>query len=125
MSVPTVEEVEAGQAVYNKHVLAIYDLLVLGFSCQFLWKCPADRMAKQYDKFVSNNHLDVGVGTGYFLDRCYFPSDYPRIALMDLNNNALMYTSERISRYRPEIYCRNVLEPIFISSLHFSSSKNE
>ena len=68
MNAPSDQDVEAGQAVYNKYVLAIYDLLVLGFSCRFLWKCPAHRMTKQYDTFVTNNHLDVGVGTGYFLD---------------------------------------------------------
>ncbi len=121
MNAPTAQEVEAGQAVYNKHVLAIYDLLVLGFSCRFLWKCPANKMAKKYDEFVSNNHVDVGVGTGYFLDQCNFSSDNPRIALMDLNNNALRYTSERISRYTPEVYCRNVLDPIVMTAEKFDS----
>ena len=121
MNVATHKQVEAGQAIYNKYVLAAYDLLVLGVSCQLFWKCPSRRMENQYDKFVSNNHLDVGVGTGYFLDKCQFPSDNPRIALMDLNKNSLNYTAERIVRYSPETYCRNILEPISIPAENFDS----
>ncbi len=36
-----------------------------------------------YDQYVSANHLDIGVGTGYFLDHCRFPAANPRLALMD------------------------------------------
>ena len=121
MNVATDKQVEAGQAVYNKYVLTAYDLLVLGVSCQLFWKCPSHRMEIQYNKFASNNHLDVGVGTGYFLDHCQFPSDNPRIALMDLNKNSLNYTAERIVRYAPEAYCRNILDPISIPAENFDS----
>jgi hypothetical protein len=61
------------------------------------------------------------VGTGYFLDRCRFPSQSPRIGLLDLNPNVLQYASQRIARYKPETYCRNVLEPIFIDAAKFDS----
>lgn len=121
MNVATHKQVEAGQAIYNKYVLAAYDLLVLGVSCQLFWRCPSHRMETQYNNFLSNNHLDVGVGTGYFLDHCQFPSDNPRIALMDLNKNSLNYTAERIVRYAPEAYCRNILEPISIPAENFDS----
>ena len=121
MNVATDKQVEAGQAVYNKYVLTAYDLLVLGVSCQLFWKCPSHRMEIQYNKFASNNHLDVGVGTGYFLDHCQFPSDNPRIALMDLNKNSLNYTAERLVRYAPETYCRNILEPISNPAENFDS----
>ena len=121
MNVATYKQVEAGQAIYNKYVLAAYDLLVLGVSCQLFWRCPSHRMETQYNNFLSNNHLDVGVGTGYFLDHCQFPSNNPRIALMDLNKNSLNYTAERIVRYTPEAYCRNILEPISIPAENFDS----
>jgi hypothetical protein len=48
------------------------------------------------------------VGTGYFLERCPFPSDSPRVALMDLNPNTLEFFSERIAPYRPETYRQNI-----------------
>ena len=107
----TKEQVDAGQAVYSKKTLAIYDLYVLGFSNRFVWKCPSKHILGLYDQYISGNHLDVGVGTGFFPDRCRFPVDNPRLALMDLNASSLAVTAERVSRYNPEIYRHNVLEP--------------
>jgi ubiquinone/menaquinone biosynthesis C-methylase UbiE len=115
------EEVAAGQAVYTQRVLGAYDFVVLGLSNRFIWKCPSKRLREHYNKHVSANHLDAGVGTGYFLDRCRYPSQRPRIALMDLNPNALAFASRRIARYGPETYCRNVLEPISIDAEGFDS----
>ncbi|WP_342635727.1 class I SAM-dependent methyltransferase [Gloeothece verrucosa] len=61
------------------------------------------------------------MGTGYFLARCQFPCAEPRIALMDLNENSLEFAQRRIARYKPEIYRRNVLEPIHINAEKFDS----
>jgi 2-polyprenyl-3-methyl-5-hydroxy-6-metoxy-1,4-benzoquinol methylase len=76
---------------------------------------------EHYNKHVTANHLDVGVGTGYFLEHCRFPSQMPRVALMDLNQNALDFASQRIARYKPETYLCNVLEPISINAARFDS----
>jgi SAM-dependent methyltransferase len=115
------EQVEAGQAVYSRSTLVIYDWLVLGVSNRFIWKCPTPGLEAHYDKHLSANHLDVGVGTGYFLDRCRFSVATPRVALMDLNPNALAFTAQRIARYKPETYRRNVLEPIPFDAARFDS----
>lgn len=115
------EQVEAGQAVYSKGTLKVYDWVVLGFSNRFIWKCPTPGLEAHYNKHLSANHLDVGVGTGYFLDRCRFASAKPRVALMDLNPQALAFAAQRIARYQPETYRRNVLEPIAIDAERFDS----
>lgn len=117
----TREQVEAGQAVYTPRTLAIYDLAVLGVSNRFIWNCPTARLEEHYNRHVSANHLDVGVGTGYFLDRCRFPAATPRVALMDLNSDTLAFAARRIVRYRPEQYRRNVLEPIAFDAEGFDS----
>jgi 2-polyprenyl-3-methyl-5-hydroxy-6-metoxy-1,4-benzoquinol methylase len=117
----TAEQVTAGQAVYTRHLLGAYDFVVLGISNRFLWKCPTQRLVEHYNKHATSNHLDVGVGTGYFLDNCRFPSQAPRIALLDLNQNTLDFASLRIARYKPEMYLRNVLEPISIDTAKFDS----
>ncbi len=117
----TKEQVAAGQAVYTERTLTIYDFVVLGVSNRFLWKCPTSRLEEHYNKHVTANHLDVGVGTGYFLDRCRFPSQNPRVALMDLNAATLDFASRRIARYKPETHCRNVLEPISLAGEKFDS----
>ena len=114
-------QVEAGQAVYTKRALAVYDLVVLGISNQFVWQCPTQQLVKHYNQMVTANHLDVGVGTGYFLDRCQFPSPTPRVALMDLNDNTLDFASQRIARYHPKTYRQNVLEPISLDAEKFDS----
>lgn len=115
------EQVAAGQAVYSARALAVYDLLVLGLSNRLIWRCPSALQVRHYNQHVSANHLDVGVGTGYFLDRCRFPSHVPRIALMDLNLNSLEHSFKRIARFRPEAYVRNVLEPISWNAEKFNS----
>ena len=117
----TPEQIEAGQAVYTPKILSIYDLFVLGISNRLIWRCPTPLQVEHYNRQVSANHLDVGVGTGFFLDHCRFPSPTPRIGLMDLNPNSLRFTAQRIARYRPETYQRNVLEPIAFDGEKFDS----
>lgn len=68
------EEVAAGQAVYTERLLAAYDFLVLGVSNRWVWKCSTRRLEELYARHITANHLDVGVGTGYLLDRCRLPS---------------------------------------------------
>src|SRR5579859_657862 len=91
----------AGAAIYSRTILSVYDIGVLGFSNTFVWKCPTSQILSFYDDHVSANHLDVGVGTGYFLDKCEFPLESPRITLFDLNRNSLRATAKRIGRYKP------------------------
>src|SRR5262249_56455300 len=82
---------------------------------------PPRHILALYDRAASANHLDAGVGTGYFLDRCRFPSPRPRLALLDLNPNPLQVAARRLARYRPEVYRANVLEPITIGTPPFGS----
>jgi 2-polyprenyl-3-methyl-5-hydroxy-6-metoxy-1,4-benzoquinol methylase len=120
----TPEQVAAGHAVYTKRMLGIYDFFVLGLSNRLIWRCPTQRLLQHYNRHITANHLDVGVGTGYFLDRCRFPSTSPRVALMDLNQNSLDFASHRIARYKPETYIKNVLEPVSIDAAKFDSIGN-
>lgn len=105
-------DVAAGAAVYTPWVLAAYDRFVHGFSNRFAWGCPTSALRSLYDRNASALHLDVGVGTGYFLDRCRFPTPRPRIVLVDLNPNALGFAARRIARYQPVIHQANVLTPL-------------
>lgn len=114
-------EIWSGQSLYTRLFLSVYDWLALGLHCRFLWNCPSNRMLDLYNENITANHLDVGVGTGYFLDRCKFPTVNPRLALMDLNPNCLERAGKRVARYNPAKYCRNVLEPIKINAHKFDS----
>ncbi|HEX9289487.1 MAG TPA: class I SAM-dependent methyltransferase [Anaeromyxobacteraceae bacterium] len=114
-------DVRAGAAVYARPVLAIYDAFVLGVSNAFVWRCPTRELLAHYDAHVSASHLDVGVGSGYYLDRCRFPSAAPRLALADLNENSLHATAHRVRRYRPRAYRLDVLSPFDLPEAPFAS----
>lgn len=104
--------VSAGQAVYSPLVLRMYDWFVLGFSNRVLWRCPTPELRRLYDRNVSSRHLDIGVGTGYFLDKAAWPVAKPAITLVDLNENSLAFAAGRIKRYAPRIVRANALEPL-------------
>lgn len=113
-------DVSRGAAVYTPATLALYDLFVLGFSSSFVWNCPSHLILDLYNQHVSSKHLDIGVGTGYFMDRCGFPAS-PTIALLDLNPNSLEKAAGRLRRYAPTCHVGNVLEAIDIGSSGFGS----
>jgi len=121
MKAESEQRVKAGTALYSRFILALYDRSILGYQCRFYWKCPSHNLLDLYNRYVSVNHLDIGVGTGYFLDKCKFPGENIRLALMDLNPNSLKVASKRLKRYKPEVYKRNVMEPFNINAQPFDS----
>lgn len=108
----TREEIHAGQAVYSPLVLLAYDWFVLGFSNHVLWRCPTRELLRLYDRNVTSQHLDVGVGTGFYLDKAKWPTPSPAITLLDLNPNSLAAAAHRIRRYAPRSVAANVLDPL-------------
>lgn len=119
---PTPEEVAAGHAFYTRRTLAFYDAAILGFFSRTAWRCPASRVLRHFDQHVTDEHLDVGVGTGYFLDRCRFQSSSPRIGLFDLSEPCLERAAARIARYEPEVHRGSVLEPIHLAVAPYRSA---
>ena len=115
------KDVAKGAAIYTPFTLAFYDWVVLFFSNSFVWQCPSRVISDFYNEHISDRHLDVGVGTGYFLDRCQFPSPAPTIALFDLNPHSLATTARRLRRYAPSCHVGNVFQPIDIGLSGFDS----
>ncbi|KLK92476.1 methyltransferase type 12 [Microvirga vignae] len=113
--------VMAGQAVYTRRTLDLYDVVVLGLSNALIWKCPTRRLLAHYNEYISDRHLDVGVGTGWFLDHCRFPTDRPDVTLLDLNPVCLERASARIERHAPKVVRANVLEPFELETGPFAS----
>jgi len=99
------------QSVYSPGTLAIYDTLVLRISNPLVWRCPTSRILDLYNQHVSASHLDVGVGTGWYMDHCRFPPE-TRLTLMDLNPNSLAAAARRVERYSPDTHVVDVLRPI-------------
>ena len=112
--------VDAGQAVYTKSILSIYDILVLGLSNSFVWCCPTKKLRRVFSENASLNHLDVGVGTGYYPDKCFINTKR-RLAFFDMNENSLAESAERNQRFHPEVYQGNVFEALNLDCDKFDS----
>lgn len=110
--VPSDDRVKAGQAIYAPWSLAFYDLAVHAISNHWIWRCPTHQLQRLYDRNVTARHVDIGVGTGYFLAHAHWPVAAPEITLVDLNPHCLARASRRISRFNPQTVTANVLEPI-------------
>jgi SAM-dependent methyltransferase len=103
---------DTGYAAYTPRLLRVYDTVVLRLSNRLLWKCPASILLAQYDDFIAPVHLDVGPGTGFFLDRCAFPVERPELTLVDANHHVLEYASRRLARYRPTTVHADIRQPV-------------
>ena len=114
-------QIEAGQAIYTPSLLNFYDLWVLGISNTFIWKCATRKQLAFYKKHIQSNHLDVGVGTGFYLDKCCFPKGFSRLGLLDMNPNCLAKTADRVKRYSPDLFQANILDPLNIETKPFQS----
>jgi len=111
---------DLAHAARTKRRLAFYDWWVLGVTNQWIWKCRKAKFLDLYRGKRSGNHLEVGVGTGYFL-RHSLTETLPRIALLDINRDFLDHTARRIEACKPEIYHSDVLEPLHLGGRRFDS----
>jgi SAM-dependent methyltransferase len=101
----------AGQEVYSRAFLRIYDPLILGFYGNVVWRCPTSRLVEQYRQQVGRSHLDVGPGTGYFLEHARLPDD-AQITLLDPNPDVLAHAARRLSDRHPSVIQADVLKPL-------------
>ena len=107
--------------VYTPARLALYDVFILGLSCSLVWRCPRRHFLDLYDQHVGSPHLDIGVGTGYFLDRCRFPIERPQITLLDPSDACLTKAARRLERYSPRVVKASALEPLDLGTARFAS----
>ncbi|KAG7038158.1 methyltransferase domain-containing protein [Colletotrichum scovillei] len=127
-----------GNAVYFPLFLRwLYDTLVLGFYCPLAWGCPGDVLSGHYSKHVSSlvkpnaRLLDIGVGTGYFMQSAPLPTG-STIVLVDINQNPLAEAQHRIQLAHPDVLVDTVQADVFVlgdrhtsqlpSSLHLGSN---
>jgi hypothetical protein len=111
----------AGQAVYTRGTLRVYDTIVVRLSNSLIWRCPARSITEHYDRHLTGAHLEVGPGTGYYLDHARFADPEPHITLLDANVEVLRFAASRLRRYRPAGHAADVLKPIELAPASFRS----
>ncbi|MEL1265744.1 class I SAM-dependent methyltransferase [Pseudoxanthomonas putridarboris] len=88
----------ASSAIYSPTILRIYDWWVLRISNRYAWKCRTDKVLLPFfRRHMGRNHLDVGVGTGYYLANAELPPKV-RLTLMDVNPDCLEAAERRSDR---------------------------
>lgn len=105
-------QLQTSQRYFNRLSLQFYDLVLYHFVSKHAWGCSTALLDAHYAQHVSANHLEVGVGTGYLLDRVRFPTSAPRLTLMDFSSSCLEKTGKRVARYQPQGVRQNILEPV-------------
>jgi SAM-dependent methyltransferase len=112
-----------GQAGYNRFMLAIYDPFVLGFMTRAVWKSPMQPVVERYRKLIGRRHLDVGPGTGYFIDKAAPPAG-TEITLLDANPTVLAHSSRRLAAMDPTTVEADVMKPLPIEGRFDSAALN-
>jgi SAM-dependent methyltransferase len=112
-----------GQADYNPGFLRIYDRLVLGLFARFIWRFSASDDVARYRANIRPNHLDVGPGTGYYLEAAGLP-DGSAVTILDPNPNVLAYASRRLSKLDVTAIQADVLKPLPVAGPFDSAGLN-
>jgi SAM-dependent methyltransferase len=105
-------DTSAGAAVYSPFVLKLYDAWVLGISNRWAWRCPTRSvLLPSYREHMGRRHLDVGVGTGYYLAHAGFAAGQ-QVALLDLNETSLRTAARRMSRAHHGMFAADIMQPL-------------
>jgi SAM-dependent methyltransferase len=100
-----------GQRDFSPLALSFYDPFVLQFSASRVWHCPLERLLENYRWHIRPNHLDVGPGTGYFLEHAGLPEG-SAVTILDPNLNVLRRTAERLKTLDVTAIEADVLKPL-------------
>ena len=101
----------AGQSDYTRALLRAYDRIVLGPVARFVWRCPTSRLVDGYRQHIRDRHLDVGPGTGYFIERSGLP-DGSRVTILDPNAIVLDHAARRLRRLDVTTVEADALKPL-------------
>lgn len=105
-------EVNTGQWLFSHMSHRLYDVGLYRFVSRVFWRCPTERLLDHYVENVSGSHLEVGVGSGYFLRRTLCREHVHRLTLWDLNKTCLIKAAQKLRSFEPELRHHNILEPL-------------
>ncbi|WNJ77462.1 class I SAM-dependent methyltransferase [Cedecea neteri] len=100
----------AGASAYNPITLKLYDWWVLKVSNRYAWRCPTDTvLLPHFKQHIGNKHLDIGVGTGYYLP--HLPA-HVELSLLDLNASSLQAASAKAGDKVKDCLKHDVFQPL-------------
>ena len=96
--------------------IKIYDFVVNDLNCKYAWRCHKNNIFKNYQNNLKNNHLEIGPGSGYFLNPKFHQKKIDNLFLMDINQPILKASKENLDKYYSNI--QTVNHNIFEKSLN-------
>jgi SAM-dependent methyltransferase len=112
-----------GQNDYTPSLLRLYDPIVLGVVAKAVWRCPTSRLVEGYRQHIRDRHLDVGPGTGYFIEHSGLP-DGSRVTILDPNPNVLGHAARALRRLDITAVEADVLKPLPVAGPFESAALN-
>lgn len=100
-----------GQLFFSLMNHRLYDAGLYRFVTGQIWRCPTQCLMDNYADNVSDNHLEIGVGSGYFLERTLCADIVRRLVISDLNRSCLAKSAARLELHEPQIRRHNILKP--------------
>ena len=75
-----------------------YDHIVNNINCERVWRCSQQYTINHYRNNIASYHLEIGPGTGYFLENENLrkANSIEKITLVDINSDILEYASENL-----------------------------
>ena len=104
------QAIKKGQAIYTPLSLKIYNLWVVCFSNSFIWRCHRRHLLELHNKYISQNHCDIGVGTAYYLQRCQWQTN-STVSLLDINPHSLACAQQKIASLNPSAVRADIFKP--------------
>ena len=103
-------DIHPGARDYGAVTLPLYDAAVLNIAVPYAWGIPLAEERAMYARCLGRRHLDVGVATGYFLQKTA-KGRCEEITLMDLNPNATRYAANKLAEFKVTQATGDALNP--------------
>ena len=92
----------------NNLIFNNYDYFVNNINCKYVWKCDQRYIKKLYANNITNKHLEIGPGTGYFIKKYQFNN----LHLVDINQDILNNSKKNLTNncQNIKIHNQNIFE---------------
>ena len=105
------ERARRGWRDYTPFLLAIYDPIVLGVVARVVWRIPTRAMLASFRQLIGPTHLEVGPGTGWFLEKSGRLAS-TSLTILDPNPNVLRHVTRRLRDVPITAVEADVLKPL-------------
>jgi ubiquinone/menaquinone biosynthesis C-methylase UbiE len=96
---------------YSKLIFSVYDRFLLNYALPLIWKVKKSDVQLFYQNHISSDHLDIGAGTGYFIQNCeHLPANF-KLSVMDINPICLKICEIQLQKFNPILQEQDGLTP--------------